>query len=131
MGWTILACSLLAAWAGLVVLSVLKPSAGRLLRALPGFAGAILSVSGYILYPRIKFYESGVEIPPTPYYNRGQFLAWSQIERYGWDGDLLVLTGTNSVLAGGPARGGSIRIAQRARSAVDQIVGSNVRAGLT
>ena len=90
--------------------------------ALP-VAGAVLI---FELQPRVRFFDGGVEIPPTPDQKK-RFLSWPQVERYSWDGDTLILTGTRSVLAGGPAQGGSVRIPRGRREAVEQILSKKVR----
>jgi hypothetical protein len=61
-----------------------------------------LSLWRYVLSPRLKFYENGVEIPPSKDGHRGGYLSWDQVERWSWDGGRLILTGKTSVLAGGP-----------------------------
>ncbi len=129
MGWTLVLWVVVIGWAGLVGFVFLKPhTLGRLFQVLPNLAGSILAISAYLLYPRIKFYEGGVEIPPTQDYNRVRYLRWDQVERSSWDGDRLVLTGTSSVLAGGPVQGGAVRIPRSERLAVDPVVGVRLSA---
>ena len=126
-GWTLFLLVVVMGWAGLLAFVFLKPhTLGRLFQVLPNLAGSVLAISGYLLYPRIKFYEGGVEIPPTKDYNRVRYLRWDQVERSSWDGDHLILTGTSSVLAGGPVQGGVVRIPRSEHLAVDQVVGANL-----
>jgi hypothetical protein len=101
-GWMLFLWVMVSAWVGLLALFLLKPNGlGRFLRVLPHLTASLAAISGYVLYPRIKFYEGGVEIPPARDYNRVRYLRCDQVEHSSWDGDRLVLTGTNSVPAGG------------------------------
>jgi hypothetical protein len=121
--WTLLLWAVVVAWVGAVVaVSLRRHSLGAVGEALPNLAGLVALLFGYLLYPRIKFYDSGVEIPPTRDDNRARYLRWDQIERSSWDGDRLVLTGTSSVLAGGPVQGGAVRIPRSQQLAVAQIL---------
>jgi hypothetical protein len=89
-----------------------------------GLVGAV-GVLTYALHPRIEFFDGGVQFPAT----NGQhahFLTWQQVDRYRWDGDMLVIIGTNSVLSGGPSEGGTARIPGRQRGAADQILAAKV-----
>jgi hypothetical protein len=123
LGWTLFLWAIVIVWLGLLVFAFLKRhSVGAVLRVLPNFLAFGLVIFGYLLHPRIKFYESGVEIPPTRDYNRARYLRWDQVERSSWDGDRLILTGTSSVLAGGPVLGGSVRIPSAQHLAVDQVL---------
>jgi hypothetical protein len=90
-----------------------------------GFIGAIFPLLTYVLYPRLRFFDGGVEIPSIGN-NRRRFLRWEQIDRYSWDGDKLVLSGTNAVLAGGPAEGDVVSIPASKRGAVEQILAVKV-----
>ena len=80
----------------------------------------------YLLHPRIKFYQNGVEIPPTENYSRRRFLRWDQVVRYSWDQDRLVITGTTSMLSGGPVEGDRVRIPPSKQREVDQILALKV-----
>lgn len=79
----------------------------------------------YALYPRIKFFENGVRIPPDES-RKVRYFRWDQIERYSWDGDRLILTGTSSILFGGPVEGGQVRIPEGRRLAVEQVLSMKV-----
>ena len=76
----------------------------------------------YLLFPRIKFYQNGVLIPPTENYYPRRFLRWDQVVRYSWDEDRLVITGTTSMLSGGPVEGDRVRIPPSKQREVDQIL---------
>ena len=80
----------------------------------------------HVLYPRVRFYEGGVEIPPTHKSGCVRFLPWSQVERYSWDGDTLVLVGTTSVLSGGPAQGDTLNIPPSKHLPVEQVLSTKV-----
>jgi hypothetical protein len=120
--WTLFLGAILIVWLGVVgTLLVQRHRVDHwlnLLSALPGFA----LLSGYLLYPKLKFYEGGVEIPPTQDYSHARYLHWEQIERFTWEGDSLVLTGTSSLLAGGPVQGGTVSIPSAQRLAVEQVL---------
>ncbi len=73
----------------------------------------------YLFHPWIKFREGGVEIPPDRDFRRAKFMRWSQIHRWSWDGDRLILTGAYS-------RGGSARIPETERLAVEQLLGAKL-----
>jgi len=93
------------------------------------FGGALpagIAVLTFALHPRIRLFDGGVEIPPT-HDQHMHYLKWEQVERYSWDGDRLILTGTSSVLGGGPAEGGSVRIPSARRAAVEQVLSMKVR----
>ncbi|HXP83452.1 MAG TPA: hypothetical protein VN841_01955 [Bryobacteraceae bacterium] len=93
------------------------------------YAGALpsaLAVLTYALHPRIRFFDGGVEIPAVSG-QKAHFLTWQQVDRYRWDGDALVLIGTNSVLSGGPAEGGTARIPASQRGTMAQILAAKVR----
>ena len=126
VGWTLLLWAVLIAWAGAVgVIFLHRPHLnrlGNLLSALP----ALGVLSSYLLYPRIKFYEGGIEIPPTRDNGRARYLRWDQIERSSWDGDRLLLTGTSSVLAGGPVQGGAIPIPCTQHPNVEQVLSTRL-----
>jgi hypothetical protein len=117
------------AWAGVLAFGFLsRHSLDRFVQMSLNSAGPLIAVFSYLLYPRIRFYEAGVEIPPTREEKGPRYLRWDQIERSSWDGDRLVLTGTNSVLAGGPVQGASVRIPPSEHLAVDQVLGTKLPA---
>lgn len=129
LAWTLLLWAAVAAWLGTVVVMSLSPRLSRLSGGLASSSACVMVLLRYLLYPRVKFYENGVEIPPTRDNDRSRYLRWDQIERSSWDGDRLVLTGTNSVLAGGPVQGGSVRIPSAQHLAVEQLLSRSSAAG--
>ena len=86
------------------------------------YLALLLPFLGHLLYPRIKFYQNGVEIPPTENCNRRRFLRWDQVVRHSWDEDRLVITGTTSMLSGGPVEGDQVRIPPPKQREVGQIL---------
>jgi hypothetical protein len=127
LGWTVFLWALVIVWVGLLAFVLLKRhSPDRFWQFLPNLLSFVVVIFGYLAHPRIKFYEAGVEIPPTRDQKGPRYLRWDQIERSSWDGDLLVLTGTNSVLAGGPVQGGAVRIPGAEHLAVDQVLGTKL-----
>jgi hypothetical protein len=129
MGWTLFLWGFLAVWAVFVVFAFLKrQTMGVAFQVLPNFLTSVLLIFGYVLHPRMKFYEEGVEIPPSRDQQGPRYLRWDQIERSSWDGDRLILTGSSSVLAGGPVQGGSVRIPPSEYLAVEQILGTKLPA---
>ncbi len=75
----------------------------------------------YVRHPRVRFFEGGVDFPPTPPHPR-RFLRWDQIDRFSWDGDKLILSGSTSVLSGGPVEGGVFAIPTSKRRELEQIL---------
>jgi hypothetical protein len=115
--WLILIWSLLGAYLILIAVELIRKGKTHALSYL-GIIGPLLT---FALYPRARFFEGGVEIPPT-YLNQRHFLRWDQIDRYSWDGAKLVLSGMTSVLAGGPVEGDVLAIPTSKRGAVEQIL---------
>ena len=58
---------------------------------------------------------------PAPNLRPG-LVPWEQIERYRFEGDLLILTGTDSILKGGPVKGGVFHLRRDARSQLEPIL---------
>jgi hypothetical protein len=127
VGWTVFLWAIEILWLGLLVFSILKRNRlDPLVQVLPNLLTFVVMIFGYLLHPRIKFFEAGVEIPPTRDQKGPRYLRWDQVERSSWDGDRLVLTGTNSMLAGGPVQGGTVRIPSGQHLAVDQVLGTKL-----
>ena len=123
LGWTVFLWAIVIIWLGLLVFVLLKRDRWHpLVQVLPNFFAFVVVIFGYLAHPRLKFYEAGVEIPPTRDQKGPRYLRWDQIERSSWDGDRLVLTGTNSMLAGGPVQGGTVRIPSAQHLAVGQVL---------
>jgi hypothetical protein len=74
----------------------------------------------FALPSQLRFYEKGVWY--TPVSVRGRFVSWEQIERYRFEGDLLILIGTDSALKGGPVLGGLFHLRHDARSQLEPIL---------
>ena len=130
LGWTLLLWAAVVAWLGTVVaMSLLSQRWSRLGGGLASGSACIIVLLRYLLYPSIKFYENGIQIPASRDNDRAAYLRWDQIERSSWDGNRLVLTGTSSMLAGGPVHGGSVRIPGNQRTAVEQILCRSFAAG--
>jgi hypothetical protein len=70
----------------------------------------------------LRFYEKGVWYIQSPVSMRPGFVPWVQIERYRFEGDLLILTGTESTLKGGPVKGGVFHLRRDARSQLEPIL---------
>ena len=72
--------------------------------------GELLFRTAYFLlfaFPRpLRLYENGVRYTQVPDSVRSGFVAWDRLERYRFEGDILILTGTDSTLKGGSVRGG-------------------------
>jgi len=121
-GWTLFRWVVLACFVGLALALVLllKPHRWKNFLSPLSLAFSYLSLTGdYLFYPRIKFQEGGVEIPPNRDYRRVRFMRWNQIHRWSWDGDFLILTGANF-------QGGAVRIPGTERLAVDQLMGTKL-----
>jgi len=70
----------------------------------------------------LRFYEKGVWYNQSPVSMQARFVPWEQIERYRFEGDLLILTGTDSILKGGPVRGGVFHLRRDARGQLEPIL---------
>jgi len=127
VGWTVFLWAIVIVWLGLLAWGFLRGQSLRsLFQLLSNLFAFVVVIFGYLLHPRLKFYEAGVEIPPTRDQKGPRYLRWDQIERSSWDEDNLVLTGTNSVLAGGPVQGGTVRVPRGQHLAVDQVLGARL-----
>ena len=84
------------------------------------FIGLYLSrIHDFLFHPWIRFREGGVEIPPDRESSRVRFMRWSQIHRWSWYGDLLILSGAHS-------QGGTVRIPGTDRLAVEQLMSTKL-----
>jgi hypothetical protein len=59
---------------------------------------------------------------------RAGFVTWEQLDRYRFEGDILILTGTDSTLKGGPVRGCVLRLRPNARPRVELILAQHLPA---
>jgi hypothetical protein len=94
--------------------------------------GELLFWTGYFLlfaFPRpLRFYENGVWYTQAPDSMRTGFVVWDQIDRYRIEGDILILTGTDSTLKGGPVRGGVFHLRPDACIRVEPILAQHLAA---
>jgi len=78
-------------------------------------------------FPRsIRFYENGVAYSPVSQGRLQRFVFWTQLERYQFEGDLMILTGTDSTLKGGPVAGTVFHLRPGARSLVAPILAQHL-----
>src|ERR1039458_759021 len=94
-------------------------------RGMPNF-GMDLFWSVYFLifvlpWP-IRFYEKGVWIPQPPDGWGMHFVHWEGVERYQFVANQIILTGTSSILQGGPVAGGVFRIRPDDRPRIESIL---------
>ena len=76
----------------------------------------------------LRFYENGVWYTQLPDITRAGFVTWEGLDRYRFEGDVLILTGTDSTLKGGPVRGCVIRLRPDARLRVEPILAQHLPA---
>ena len=80
----------------------------------------------YFVQRRAAVYENGVQLPADTSGARSRFIRWSQVERSHWDGDVLTIVPTSSVIGGAdlgrPLLGGSIRIPAEKRAQVENLL---------
>ena len=71
---------------------------------------------GFFACPRpLRLYENGIWYARDNIPTRAVFVAWQQLDRYHFEGDVLILTGTESTLKGGPVQGGVFRLREDGR----------------
>ena len=70
----------------------------------------------------IRFYENGISTTQTANSTRVRFVPWKQLERYSLEGSHLILTGTSSMLRGGPVEGGAFRLREGDGERVEQVL---------
>ena len=62
---------------------------------------------------------------------QSRFIAWSQVERFHWDGDILTIVPTSSVMAGSelgrPLLGGALRVPMNKRAQVENLLAGKYR----
>jgi len=97
--------------------------------------GMLLFWIGYFTlfaFPRpLRFYENGVWYLQLPTATWTRFVPWEQLDRYQFEGDILILTGTESTLKGGPVGSGVFHLRPGARSRVEPILARYVPAKST
>ena len=70
-----------------------------------------------LLSPRnVKFYEKGIHFPH-------EYIAWSDIGRYRWDGNMLIIREKSGLLEGGETvLGGTVRVPRSQRAQVENLL---------
>jgi hypothetical protein len=97
------------------------------------FAGWLIGFVIVVVYRfvtgwTVAFYENGVFFPADPAAkNDSRFLAWGQVARYYWEGDVLTIMPGTSFLGGGgslgaPTTGGSVSVAAARRADVEKLL---------
>jgi hypothetical protein len=61
---------------------------------------AAIYVAMFFTQRRVSVYQNGIHLPADSSDARSRFVAWSQVERFHWDGDILTIVPTSSVMAG-------------------------------
>ena len=93
--------------------------------------GTVIFLAGYGLSflrsRKVLFCENGIYFPEDPSGPRARFIAWRQIERFHWDGDVLTVVPSSSLLGGagslsGPNTGGSVRVPTGRRIHVENLL---------
>jgi hypothetical protein len=101
-----------------VPLFVSEYSRGHLHRS-SSFPLALIALSLLMLLLRpinVKFYEKGIRFP-------AEFIAWSDIVGYRWDGDMLIIAERSGLLYGGPTLlGGTVRVPRSQRAQVENLL---------
>jgi|SRR5579871_761651 len=121
-GWLVFAWVMLLSWVGFACFQLLQHRRTDLLL---NFLLLVLPLLVYVMHPRLRVFEAGIELPPDRD-RKVVYLRWDQIERYSWDANRLIVTGTNSVLKGGPVEGGAVRVPEAARGRIDQLLAARV-----
>jgi hypothetical protein len=82
----------------------------------------------FLVSRKVVFYENGIHFPPDPSGARERFIAWPQVERFHWDGDVLTIIPSTSVLTSGGGSGasalagGTLRIPAARRAEVENLL---------
>lgn len=79
----------------------------------------------------VAVYEKGIHFPQDQSGARARFVAWSQIDRFYWDGDVLTIVPSASILGGGgsfgtPVLGGALRIPPSRHTEVEKLLSASV-----
>src|SRR5271166_4528218 len=78
----------------------------------PMLVMAAIYVAMFFTQRRASIYQNGIHLPADSSGARGRFIAWSQLDRFYWDGDVLTIVPTTSVMAGAdlgrPLLGGAV-----------------------
>lgn len=68
----------------------------------------------YFLRRKGSVYENGILLPGT----QNRFIAWSQIERFHWDGDILTIIPASPIMGGG----GDLRVPADKRAQMESLL---------
>jgi len=102
----------------------------RMDSALPFFAAFYAAM--FFAQRRAAVYENGIQLPADTSGARGRFIAWPQVERFHWDGDVLTIVPTMSVMGGQdlgrPLIGGSVRIPADKRVQIENLLAGKASA---
>jgi hypothetical protein len=87
---------------------------------------AALFVTMFFTERRVSIYQNGIHFPRDSSGAQSRFIAWSQVERFHWDGDVLTIVPTSSVIGGSelgrPLLGGAIRVPMNKRVQLENIL---------
>jgi hypothetical protein len=107
----------LTAFALIALVFVREYSRGHRDRLL--FTLGLIGLSSFLqlLIPlNVKFYEKGIRFPH-------EFIAWSDIVGYRWDGDMLIIAERSGLLYGPPTLlGGTVRVPRSQRAQVENLL---------
>lgn len=82
---------------------------------------------------KVAFYENGMHFPPDPSGARERFITWPQVERFYWDGDVLTIIPSTSVLTSGGGSGpsalagGTVHVPADRRAVVENLLSAEAR----
>lgn len=125
--WQLAALVAFAATVVFVIWSVVTAGRGHLVSHWD-WGQILFWISYFTLFvvPRpLRFYENGVWYTQVPSMRSG-FIVWDQLDRYQFERDILILTGTDSTLKGGPVRGGVFHLRPNARIRVEPILAQHL-----
>ncbi len=93
---------------------------------------ALVFMARFFWYWRPAVYENGIQFPSDASNGRGRFIAWPEVERYHWDGDILTVVPTASVIGGAelgrPLLGGAVRIPPGKRVQMENLLAGKLSA---
>ncbi|MGO4885309.1 MAG: hypothetical protein ACLP59_31460 [Bryobacteraceae bacterium] len=80
----------------------------------------------FLLQRRVSVYENGIHFPANSSGARGRFIAWTQVARFHWDGDMLTIVPSDSVRAGADIGralvGGAVRVPTNKRAQMENLL---------
>jgi hypothetical protein len=87
---------------------------------------AVFYTAMFFLQRRASVYQNGIQLPSDSSGARSRFIAWSQVERFHWDGDVLTIVPTTSMMAGAdlgrPLLGGALRVPASKRAQMENLL---------